>query len=75
MGKIPYIDYNKLTGSYTVQRVAGMLELTTQELFAKVRQYNIRFYQDNFGRDMLNSAAIKKLHYRLYHESRGRRYV
>lgn len=75
MRKIPYISYGELNGPYTVQRVAGMLNLDMRELLEKVQQYNIRIRQDGTGRYFLDSAAIKKLHYRLYHESRGRRIV
>lgn len=74
MRRIPYIDYKILDGFYTVQ-VAGMLRLGVRELAEKGRQYNIRLYQDDAGRYLLDSAAIKKLHYRLYHESKSRRSI
>ena len=73
MRKVPYIDYNQLAGFYTVQQVAGMLGLSMQNLIKKGQQYNIRLYRDDSGRYLLDSSAIKMLHYRLYHESRSRR--
>ena len=73
MRKIPYIDYNNLAGFYTLQQVAGMLRVSIQDLAQKGKQYNIRLYRDDSGRYLLDAPAIKMLHYRLYHESRGRR--
>ena len=73
MRKVPYIDYNQLDGFYTVQQVAGILRLSIQELCKKGQQYSIRLYKDDRGRYLLDSSAVKKLHYKLYHESRGRR--
>ena len=73
MRKIPYIDYNNLAGFYTLQQVAGMLRMSIQDLAQKGKQYNIRLYRDDSGRYLLDAPAIKMLHYRLYHESRGRR--
>ena len=73
MKKVPYIDYNKLAGYYTIQQVADMLHLSMQELVDKCDQYGIRFQQDGPGHYMLGSPAIKKLHYKLYHESRGKK--
>ena len=73
MKKVPYIDYNQLSGYYTVQQVAGMLRLSIQDLVKKGKQFNIRLYRDDCGRYLLDTSAIKMLHYRLYHESRGRR--
>ena len=75
MRKIPYIDYNQLAGCYTVQQVADMLRLSIQELSKKGQQYNIRLYRDTNGCYLLDSSAVKKLHYHLYHESRGGRGV
>ena len=73
MRKVPYIDYNRLAGFYTVQQVAGLLGLSMQNLIKKGQQYNIRLYRDDSGRYLLDAPAIKMLHYRLYHESRGRK--
>lgn len=73
MRKIPYINYKELTGFYTVQSVTRMLRLTMRELAQKGQQYNIQLYRDDAGRYLLDSGAIKKLHYRLYHESRGKK--
>lgn len=70
MRKTPYINYKELTGFYTAQSVARMLRLTMRELAQKGQQYNIQFYRDDAGRYLLDSAGVKKLHYRLYHESR-----
>ena len=39
----------------------------------KGQQYNIHPYRDNSGYYLLGSSAVKKLRYRLHHESRGRR--
>ena len=75
MKKIPYMDYKKLVGSYTVCQVADMLNLDTPEFYEKAQQYNIRIRQDDKGRYYLDSTAIKILHYRLYHESKGRRII
>ena len=75
MRKIPYIGYNQLAGFYTVQHVAGMLRVSIQELAKKGQQYNIRLYRDESGCYLFDSSAVKKLHYRLYHESRVRRCV
>ena len=75
MRKIPYINYKELNGFYAVQRVAAVLNLDVRELLEKAQQYNVHIRQNDKGRYFLDSAAIKKLHYRLYHESRGRRIV
>lgn len=72
MRKVPYINYNELSGLYTFQQVADMLRLGVREVAEKGKQYNIRLYRDDTGRYLLDSTAIKKLHYRLYHESKGR---
>ena len=73
MKEVPYIDYNKLAGYYTIQQVVDMLHLSMQELVDKCDQYGIRFQQDGPNRYVLSSPAIKKLHYKLYHESRGKK--
>lgn len=73
MKKIPYINYNELSGYYTVQQVAAMLRINERELAIKGQQYKIRLYRDDTGRYLLDSVRVKKLHYKLYHESRGRK--
>ena len=73
MRKIPYLNYKELVGFYTAQSVADLLCLSMQELVEKCEQYSIRLQRDGSGRYVLGSPTIKKLHYKLYHESRGRR--
>lgn len=73
MRKIRYLNYKELNGYYTVQSIADMLHLSMQELVDKCNQYGIRFQQDGPSRYVLGSPAIKKLHYNLYHESRGKK--
>lgn len=73
MRKVPYINYKKLNGFYTAQSVAKLLRLTMRELAEKGKQYGIRLYRDDTGRYLLDSSGIKKLHYSLYHESRGKK--
>ena len=73
MKKIPYLNYKELSGVYTAQSVADLLCMSMQELIEKCKQYSIRLQRDRSNRYVLSSPAIKKLHYRLYHESRGRR--
>lgn len=73
MRKVPYIDYKELDGLYTAQSVAKLLRLTMRELAEKGKQYGIRLYRDDTGRYLLDSSGIKKLHYSLYHESRGKK--
>lgn len=72
MRKPPYIDYTRLAEFYTFPQVADMLHLSTQELVDKCKEYGIRFQQVGPNRYVLGSPAIKKLHYKLYHESRGK---
>jgi len=72
MMKIPYLDYKELSGYYTVQNVANMLGISTQKLVDKCDQYGIQLQIGESGVYGLNGSAIKKLHYRLYHESRGK---
>ena len=73
MKKVPYINYKELTGYYTVQSIAKLLQLTVPELARKGQQHNIPLYRDDAGRCLLDSAGVKKLHYKLYHESRGQK--
>ena len=73
MRKVPYINYKKLNGFYTAQSVAKLLRLTMRELAEKGRQYGVRLYRDDAGRYLLDGPAVKKLHYMLYHESRGKK--
>lgn len=73
MSKIPYLNYKELSGLYTAQSVADLLGLSMQELVKTCEQYGVRLKRDSSSRYALDSSAIKKLHYRLYHESRGRR--
>lgn len=75
MRKVPYINYNELSGLYTFQQVADMLGLGVRELVEKGKKYNIRVRRDNAGCYLFDSKGVKMLHYRLYHESRGRRCV
>lgn len=71
--RVPYINYRELDGLYTAQSVAKLLRLTMRELAERGKQYGIRLYRDNTGHYLIDSSGIKKLHYRLYHESRGKK--
>lgn len=75
MKKIPYMNYNELVGPYTVYRVADMLKIHPQEVITACQQYKILIYQNDAGQYLIDSKGIKKLHYRLYHASRGRAVV
>lgn len=73
MRKVPYINYKELNGFYTAQSVAKLLRLTMRKLAEKGKQYGIRLYRNDAGRYLLDGPAVKKLHYMLYHESRGKK--
>ena len=73
MRKVPYINLKELTGFYTPQSVARMFRLTIPELAPKGKQYGIQRYWDDTGHYLLDSSDIEKLHYMLYHESRGKK--
>lgn len=73
MRKIKYLNYEELSGYYTIQQVVDMLHLSMQELVDKCDQYGIRFQRDGPSCYVLGSPAIKKLHYKLYYESREKK--
>lgn len=72
MGNISYLNYKELSGFYTAQSVANLLRMSVPDLIKECERQGIRIQRDASSRYVLSSSAVKKLHYRLYHESRGR---
>lgn len=73
MKRVPYINYDELGGFYTVQQVAAMFKLDLQKLLEKGLENGIRPFKSDSGCYFFDSTEVKMLHFRLYHESRGRK--
>ena len=71
MGKIEYIDYETLDEFYAIRQLVKLFGITKQELKEKCEQYGIFPRQNEIGYYGFVRYDVRKLHYRLYHESRG----
>lgn len=69
--KVPFIDYGKLDEFYTVQQLAALLDLKKSELKEKCEQYGVKPRRNEIGDYGFVRYDVRKLHNKLYHESRS----
>ena len=71
MENIPYIDYKKVADFYTIPQLADLFHMSKQELKKKCEQYGIEPRQNEIGDYGFVRYDVRKLHNKLYHESRN----
>lgn len=71
MSKIPYLNYDLLNGFYTVEELCRLFGVSRSELTDKCKQHNVSLGYNAHQELGLSKGAVRKLHYRLYHETRN----
>lgn len=73
MTKVPYIEYRKMKGFYTIEEVCDLFQIDKNQLRQKSEFYSILPRQNEIGEWGFVTYDVRKLHNLLYHEEGPRK--
>ncbi|HIY29198.1 MAG TPA: hypothetical protein H9679_09260 [Firmicutes bacterium] len=73
MANVPYIDYRKMKGFYTIEEVCDLFQMSKNQLREKSEFYHISPRQNEIGEWGFVTYDVRKLHNQLYYEGGSRK--
>lgn len=73
MANVPYIDYRKMKGFYTIEEVCDLFQMSKNQLREKSEFYHISPRQNEIGEWGFVTYDVRKLHNQLCYEGGSRK--